>query len=133
MLNVLQDPCHYSYLREDIHAFSFKSPSQAAVNQFVHYLDDLRVNDSPHTIRLLLDWSESGLLPLTYTFQQARKFLAQHLNWRTTRIAILYGANFPIVMAETFFRMVRFSISYEVKFFPVEARSQALDWLLQEE
>ena len=133
MLNVLQqDPCLYSHLREDIHAFSFKAPSQAAVNQFVGYLSDLRVNESPNTIRLLLDWSESGLMPLTYTFQQTRKFFGQYLNWNATRIAILYGANFPIVMAETFFRMVRFSIAYDVKFFPVEARSEALAWLQEE-
>jgi hypothetical protein len=122
--------CSYRSLENGIHEFVFKAPSPQAVDQWFDYLagiyDGLRYEA---VVPLLLDIRQSGLLPMAYTVQTARRWLAGRNRPSITKIAFVHEPDFPSTMIETFFRLARLEMDYEMRFFLPGQREAAVAWL----
>lgn len=124
--------CVYQPRENGIHQFMFTAPSQQAVDMWFEYLDmlyDITPTDS--RVLFLMDLRQSGILPMTYLLQRGKRWLKTNPSRHTKRFAILYNADFPLNLAQTFFRLTGISEGQIIRFYSAERCEEAARWLLQ--
>lgn len=127
--------CLYTPEPNGIHHFVFQNPSHQAIDQWFTYLEDIYFHQLPNTdgrMRLLLDVSQSGLLPMTYIQHRGRGWLKEHPITHELRFAIVHSYGFPIPLAQTFLRVLRTTYRPDIDYFPKPHEAQAIEWLLSD-
>jgi hypothetical protein len=119
----------YTKYADTIHEFQFRVSSPTAIDAWLTSLETLQSQNRHHPTCLLLDLSQSGILPMTYTAQQARRLLAQYTELGPIRVAVLHKTDFPVELVKAFTRVMYLKIKMEIRYFPVEERQRALAWL----
>lgn len=122
--------CKHLQHAEGFHEFIFLAASRQSIDEWFAHLERLYPS-APlgGTVRLLLNIERSGMLPLTYTAQQARQFINHNRVNLRLKLAYLHTASFPLTLVQRFWRSMQLDGDFEAAYFLVEERPAALDWL----
>jgi hypothetical protein len=127
--------CEYRRLENGIHEFVFLSNTRLAIDDYFAILETTRFargEDTPDVIRLLIELSQPGMPPVAYMMQRYRDFVKAHKNHMpTTRVVYLYRSGFIPSLARSFIGLVSERKHAYRRFFPVNERAQAEEWLLE--
>lgn len=127
---IVHQSCLYTVREGEVNHFVFTTPSQHAVDEWFGYLDALYDITPVHTrVRMLLDLRQSGVLPMTYVMHQGRLWLEAHPARHTVQTAIVHGVDFPLSLAQTYFRLVGVTEGRDARFFSANRHEEALQWL----
>lgn len=123
--------CTYLTLDHCVHQMTFKTPSAQAIDQLFEHMTSIYQQTPPNQpVRLIFDIRQSGLLPMAYTAQKARRWLAHRDRPQPTCIAFIYRKlDFPVDLVQTFFRLARLEMDYQMAFFAETQMDHALAWL----
>ncbi|MDX1991244.1 MAG: hypothetical protein SF029_02575 [bacterium] len=127
----INQSCLYIPHDNGIQHFVFTTPSHQAVDDWFSYLDVLyEMFPEGSNVHFLLDLRQAGVLPMTYVMQQGRRWLEAHPTRHRARFVILHSTDFPLHLAQTFFRLVGLDEGKMVRFYPCERQNEASQWLL---
>ncbi len=115
----------------DLHVFIFNESSRRALDEWHHSLQAIFPQYQQGKIcKMLLDITDSGMQPMGYAMQKARKLQRELGTLPHTRYAFLHQPNALTTMINTFFEILR--TRGELRFFRADERDQALEWLQRE-
>lgn len=122
--------CLYTVRDNEVHHFVFTTPSQQAVDEWFEYLDALYdITPANTLVRMLLDLRQSGVLPMTYLINTGRSWFNHHPPRHRLQVAILHSPEFPIALAQTYFRLIGIEEGRSIRFFPANRHEEGLRWL----
>ena len=128
--------CLYRKLDNDIREYVFTEASNAAVDEWIDWLDRIVIEDlipEGSTDRLLFDTRQSGPLPMYYTFKKLTEWRQKNQPYdqnRYSRVAQLYNSNsFYVTMAKNLMKIFPMRDSKMEYFF--NDRDAAVAWLLR--
>lgn len=127
--------CRYEKLEGDIHKFTFTTGTREAVDEWVKEMNQVYLAEgldlSLGTMRIMVDHSQAGMLPLSYTIKVLDRWLKTMPERRPSRIAAIYGKNVLLSLMDAFTRMLQ--LQHElVRLFPSEQSAEAQAWLVKE-
>lgn len=124
--------CVYQLHANGIHELKFFNHSHAAADAYVEYMvyfTRLYQTKSTEVMRILLDESLSGLMPLGYLMPKLRQFAKDYPVRPPSRTAFLVQ-NGPIVrVVDTLFQLMKTPME-QMRYFDPLQREQATQWLL---
>jgi len=125
-----QAPCVYEQVeKEEVHQFTFYTASTEAVDFFFDTMGRIYAEDvTKDTIVLvIMDVRESGLMPLSYAFRQARQWMNQQPYHPPAFVAVVHKDNFLLTLLEMSFKSMRLGHLRTASFSELDA---AYQWLL---
>jgi len=126
-------PCEYYRWDDDLHIFCFSIPSRAAVDSWLSQLSTIYAQNTLHTpVTQLLDIRQSGMLPMTYVFNQLQTWIPRHQGNPTLYTAVLHNDPATVAIVQPFMRMLGVERDYKFRFFGGHAQENAIDWLLSQ-
>jgi len=135
MAKVVERPgVTYTHDDNDIHTFVFTNDSEHGLDEFFVLLRDLlRHTSSAHTLRYLVDVSQSdGRAPIGELVQRFRQLEAQIPDRAAGRAAILHNASLMLTLANTIIDTFA-PTQDKTRFFEARKRDEAYDWLLSDD
>lgn len=132
LLDVKTTLVHYTYHKnENIHEMYFTQSSRGAVDEWVMLMTAIykHITDKD-SVRLLLDISDSGVLPLNYAIGQGRKWSNSLVIHPEARLAFLYRSDALRSLANTLLSALRMG-HLRVRFFEPNNREGAVAWLCE--
>ena len=124
--NPQQSPhCRYQLLSNGIHEFILADGSRAAFDEFVTVLAQVEAQDESDMLTYLLDM-QAGIPPITYAFNQVKKYLDGLDDRRNVRLAIVHDPASSIETLQSFIQLLQIKGTFQ--FFT--DRQQAMAWLL---
>lgn len=125
--------CVYRFLEDTgVHEFVFLKPSALAVHQWaVVWGEVLASSDPAETVYALIDTSPSGMPPMQPMIQRSRQIIARLPARPQTRTSILATFHIFLTIAQELSKPLLRNQTDQVKYFALERREEALDWLLK--
>ncbi|MEM6530610.1 MAG: STAS/SEC14 domain-containing protein [Chloroflexota bacterium] len=122
----------YTLLNDDIHDFCMLESSNPAVDDLIVRLSDvLAHHPEGQTLRLLINTSQSGSLPLAHVINSVRPMVKEfRSNVELTRLAFVYQNPKLISVWTAVFSVLPTKI--EMNAFPAAEREAAIAWLTEE-
>lgn len=118
--------------RDGVHIFTWHKSSYESVDKWLDILRQVALEDETVGY-MLLDLSDSGLLPIRYVMKEAYKWLKEHPQEREGCNALVFrsgDAILPALRALSLTLMV--GRDAKVRFFSKEDYDKALAWLQEE-
>ena len=121
-------------LDEGIHEFTWISPSREAVDVWMEYCDGLYgISSTDSTIYYLHIVQTANFPPLSYVVRKARELQQRYPEQPKTRSAILFQSRFFGGMINTLTKMLNQEGLDVTRFFGMDERDKAIEWLLSDE
>jgi len=121
-------------LENDIHEFTWTSPSRESVDVWMEYNDALyEVTDAENTLHFLHIIQTGNFPPLTYVVRKARQLQMKYPVQPDTRSALLFQSRFFGGFINTLSSMLNREGQDETRFFAIDERQEAIMWLLDNE
>lgn len=128
--------CEYKRLENGVHEFVFLSNTRMAVDDYFSILEASPMAQGekvPEMIFVLIELRQPGMPPIAYMVQRYREFIKAHKHHLpTVRTAYLYRTGFIISIVRSFLRLIQPPKQSNRRFFPINERTQAEAWLLEE-
>lgn len=124
----------YTHTEQDIHEFVFHESSRDATEAFWKRLSELAVESGvDDTYRIVMDVCESGQQPLRYFFSRAGEMARDYPpdTRGTGRIVLIYKDAMLLGTIESFLRVLN-PPKIRVRFFSMDRREEAIQWLLSD-
>jgi hypothetical protein len=123
--------CAYKRLENGIHEFTIYDSSKATIDEFFRILEGILLNSRPSdTARYIIDVSQSaGLTSLVTGAQRFRRLETQIPSRAKGRTVVLHSSGGVLSFIDNFVRALAPSRDI-TRFFPVEKREEAIEWLL---
>ena len=125
----------YQQLENGIHEITFLEKTRASVDEFFQTMQALYHASPPkQAMRLLLDLSTAGTIPMQYMFQESQNWRRRNPNNFPARILILHPARGILPVARVLVNSVAQSRGTQTKLRleSVANRDEAIAWLLQD-
>jgi hypothetical protein len=122
--------------QNDVHEFIFECPSPSAVDAFIDHVATLCQHCGENgNLRLLVNTSTSGALPVTYLLPKGHEFMARHRKRPKTRVAFLvnHKHSFFTVQLDTVFKLLCRGTRDSARYFQASQRHAATEWLAADE
>jgi hypothetical protein len=127
--------CEYKRLENGIHEFVFLSNTHLAVDDYFKILDTTplaRGEEDADVLCVLIELRQTGTPPVTYMMLRSREFLKSHkARMPVIRIVFLYPPGFVLSLVQAFIDLFSERKHATRRFFPIDERAQAEDWLLK--
>lgn len=124
-----QSGCVYTQHENGIHEFVLNVSSRQSFGALMARLEEIfGAHAKTDTVPVIIDWSRSGMPPLSYAFQRAREFLTRFPDGPQGRTAYISNANTLVSIAQTFLKVMK--VESAGRFFQPGEREAALEWLL---
>lgn len=121
-------------LNDDIHEFLWTSPSREAVDVWMEYNEALyEITDTADTLCFLHLVQTMNFPPLSYVVRKARDLQMKFPEQPATRSAILFQSKFFGGFINTLSQMLNRKGKDQTRFFGMDERKQAIEWLLGNE
>jgi hypothetical protein len=121
-------------LDDNIHEFTWISPSRESVDTWMEYCDSLyQTRKTDNTMYFLHIAQSANFPPLSYVVRKARELQLKHPEQARTRSAILFQSRFFGGMINTLTRMLNKKGLDATRIFAMDERDKAIDWLLSDE
>lgn len=125
--------CEFIRHETGINEYIFHESSRQAVNEFMVHNDELAYNTPEDEVSLvLIDISPSGLPPLAYFLSKVREAQKKYPYRLSSRVAVVYTDSRLLGLMDNTVRLLT-STKDIARFFKLEQRDQAYDWLLGDE
>lgn len=120
-------PCVYQHVENDVHLFTFNKASAAAVDIFFEGLSAIYKDVTDDSIVLvIMDVRQSGLMPMSYAFRQARQWVNEQPHHPAAFVAVVHKDNFLLTFMELSFKSMRLGHLRTASFKELDA---AYQWL----
>ncbi len=135
MSDAVEKPgCEYTQLDNGIHQFVFNSASKQSIDEFFHQLEMILTN-TPHTemARYIVDITQTGEqdISLVANVQRFRRLETLFPHRARGRTVILHKPGLKFSFIDGFIRALAPSRDM-TRFFPVDKRDEAVNWLLSQ-
>lgn len=126
--------CTCKQLDNGIYDIVYTRSSHQTADEYLMHLDDLYTGKSPQdpTMRLMVDFSHSEILPLNYMLPKIRQFIMTHPYRPPTRNVYLINDNNYAHFLDTVVNMLR-APRDKVRYFKSSRRDEAIAWLLSDD
>jgi hypothetical protein len=127
--------CEYKRLENGIHEFVFLSNTHLAVDDYFKILDTTplaRGEENADVLCVLIELRQTGTPPVTYMMLRYRDFVKLHKDHLPkVYVAYLYRSGFVLSLVQSFIDLISERKYATRRFFPIDERAQAEDWLLK--
>jgi hypothetical protein len=126
---------HYQQLDNGIHEITFLAKTRASVDEFFQTVQPIyEAVPSKQTMRILVDLSTAGTIPMQYMFQEGQRWRRRNPSNLPVRVLILYPARGILPVARVLVNSVAQSrgIRTKLRLESVVNRDEAIEWLLQD-
>jgi hypothetical protein len=133
MPNTDTSRCVLHVLDGNIYELRYMESSRPAVDESMQHIQDLlKKHKDGETFLLIANTSQSGALPVKYTFSQVREIMTAfgRDKFDFVRLAIVYQDNFLMPVWTSLFSTLRSGM--RIRSFPAHHFAQAVEWLLTE-
>jgi hypothetical protein len=119
----------YNWVDESIHEFVFTKPSRDAVDRYIKYLIDMyEVLKNEPVVRILLDFKQSGMLPMRYMQSRIKAMATESTTFPPTHVAYLIDKG----MDQTLFRTIEYTADKNIDRTHFSNRDDAIEWLMNQ-
>ena len=126
--------CTCQQLDNGIFDIVYARSSHQTADEYLTHLDELYSGKSPQdpTMRVMVDFSHSDVLPLNYMLPKIRRFIMNHPFRPATRNVYLINDNNYAHFLDTVVNMLR-APRDKVRYFKASKRDDAIAWLLTDD
>jgi hypothetical protein len=121
-------------LDDNIHEFTWTSPSREAVDVWLEYNESLYTVTNPDdTLRFMHIVQTMNFPPLSYVVRKARELQMKFPEQPYTRSAIMFQSRFFGGFVNTLASLLNRKGRDQTRFFGMDERDSAVEWLLSDE